>query len=228
MKKIAIIGILSLCAAGAYAQGQLQQLNYFSGSMQFYVYPPSPTTPTVEVQGPTAADVAIYGAANIPNYSGTPAVYATGPIGTSSGNNFPGGSTAPTSGVGNYNYGQGANFSIEIYALSAGDSKNATSGYNLTENSANGTTPTAAGGVVTFDQLLPVANYYTTFATGANQGGLVSPPSFGTSGDAGIPGPQEVISNFVSAFISRAAPPGRLFSFVRIDIRAAVKYDAGT
>jgi len=44
MKKIIIIGMVSLCAVGAYSQGTLQFYNSFP-DFQFHIYAPDPANP---------------------------------------------------------------------------------------------------------------------------------------------------------------------------------------
>jgi hypothetical protein len=94
MKKIAIIGLLTLCAAGAYAQGTLVFANNNPSSVS-HIWSPDSVTPNVQITGNTATD--------------TPAGTATYPhsvmIGGSSG-------AAGTP----INYAYGNNFTAQIYA----------------------------------------------------------------------------------------------------------------
>jgi len=102
MKKITIIGLLSLCAAGAYAQGQLTFYNDVSGTIVTHIYSPNPANPTVEQTGNAANDTPV-GAI----------VYNGMPIGGSSG----------TAGL-PIDYTLGNNFSVSIYALGVEDGLN--------------------------------------------------------------------------------------------------------
>jgi hypothetical protein len=96
MKKIAIIGLLSLCASGAYAQGQLSFYNNISGKVITHIYAPNGANPNVETTGNAANDYPV----GAQNYTGFTA------IGGSSG-------AAGTP----INYANGNNFSVEVYAL---------------------------------------------------------------------------------------------------------------
>jgi hypothetical protein len=97
MKIIATIGLLSLCASAAYAQGTIFFNNDLSGSLVTHIYAPSTATPTVETTGNSANDTP----------SGT-AVYTGVAIGGTAG-------TAGTAGP--VNYALGADFTVQLYAL---------------------------------------------------------------------------------------------------------------
>jgi hypothetical protein len=95
MKKIAIIGLLSLCAAGAYAQGTLTFGNDIAGTLVTHIYSPDSVTPTVQITGNSAIDTPV----------GTQTYPHSVLIGGSSG-------VAGTS----INYSFGNNFTAQIYA----------------------------------------------------------------------------------------------------------------
>jgi hypothetical protein len=95
MKKIAIIGLMSVCAAGAYAQGTLVFNNNVAGTIVTHIYSPNPSSPAVEVTGNTPTET-----------PGGTAVYGGTPIGGSSG----------AAGL-PVNYAFGNNFTAQIYAL---------------------------------------------------------------------------------------------------------------
>jgi hypothetical protein len=96
MKKIAIIGLLSLCAAGAYAQGTLVMFNNIAGSVVTHIWSPDSVTPNVAIQGNTVTDTP----------SGSQTYAHSVPIGGSSG----------AAGL-PINYANGNNFTAQIYAL---------------------------------------------------------------------------------------------------------------
>jgi hypothetical protein len=93
MKKIAIIGMLSLCAAGAYAQGTLVFSDYFVSGFNSQIFSPNTANPTVETQGNTASQTPV-GVATYAN---------SVPIGGSSGPSAP------------INYAYGNQFTVQIY-----------------------------------------------------------------------------------------------------------------
>jgi hypothetical protein len=140
MKKILILAASFVGAVGAFAQGTVifaDNSASTGGALQVQIFAPSTTSPNVEVTGNTAGDTP---AGNV-TYSGVPL----------------GGST---SGSGAAGYGNGGNYTAELYAL-------------------GGTTPQA------FSALQPVSQYTSTFFTVAAGAGLfraVSPAS-----DPGIP-----------------------------------------
>jgi hypothetical protein len=93
MKKIAIIGLLSVCAAGAYAQGTLNFADNIPGSSLSQIYSPNTANPTVETTGNTSSQ--------FPTGTQT---YPTGqytPIGGSSGTGL--------------NYAFGNQFTVQVY-----------------------------------------------------------------------------------------------------------------
>jgi len=102
MKKITIIGLLSLCAAGAYAQGQLNFFNDQNLSVITHIYSPQLATPTVETTGQAPND-----------YPTGSTVYTGTPIGGSLG-----------TGAATVNYANGNWFSVSIYALGVEDGLN--------------------------------------------------------------------------------------------------------
>jgi hypothetical protein len=106
MKKILIVGLLSACTAGVYAQGTLVFYNNFS-DLQFQIYAPNPASPSIEQTGDTASQAAISGT------SGTPTVYGGQVIGGSS---FSGTAPAQPTGL----YSDGNLFTAQIYASPAG------------------------------------------------------------------------------------------------------------
>lgn len=172
MKRLAIVSLLSLCTAGAYAQGTLQFFNSFS-DLQFQIYAPG-SNPNLQTQGDTAAQIATDGAANLSanGDSTSPVTYSSTAIG---GFNDPSPSaTIPTHAQSaafdaaiNYTYGN--DFTAQIYALSAGASP--------------GATPA-------FSSLLPVTQYIENFATsgGANFANLAAVSFNAQNPDPGIPG----------------------------------------
>jgi hypothetical protein len=89
MKKIAIIGLLSLCAAGAYAQGTLVFYNNVAGSIVTHIYSPDSVTPAVQITGNTASDYPV-GSQTYPHsvLIGGSSGAAGLPINYSFGNNF--------------------------------------------------------------------------------------------------------------------------------------------
>jgi len=91
MKKIAIIGLMSLCAAGAYAQGTLLFSDYQSEGYSSQIFSPNTAAPTVEVYGNTAA--------NSP--AGTQTYPNSVPIGGSTGTGL--------------NYAYGNQFTVQMY-----------------------------------------------------------------------------------------------------------------
>jgi len=91
MKKIAIIGVLSLCAAGAYAQGTLIFGDYNDVGFYSQIYSPNTANPNVETYGNTASDIPI-GTHTYPN---------SVPIGGSAGTG--------------QNYAYGNQFTVQIY-----------------------------------------------------------------------------------------------------------------
>jgi hypothetical protein len=92
MKKITIISLLSLCAAGAYAQGTLLFNDFQSEGYSSEIYSPNTANPAVETQGNTSAQ----------NPIGTQSYANSVPIGGQRGG-----------GVMNYAYGN--QFTVQLY-----------------------------------------------------------------------------------------------------------------
>jgi len=158
MKTIAIIGVLALCAAGAYAQGLLQLDNNLSGQVITHIYSPSPGSPNVQVTGNTSTEYPV----------GTQ-VYTGTPIGGSSG----------AAGL-PVNYAYGNNFTVEIYALGEDDTTdNSPSG-------DGGLNPLYNGKNTLFSSLMPVTQYTSTMGENASQGaGFIV--TINPANDPGIP-----------------------------------------
>ncbi len=95
MKKIAIIGLLSLAAAGAFAQGQLVFSTDIPGSIVMHIYSPDPVNSNTITQGNSAIDTPVGSTV----YNGTLIGGATG---------------TDTGGTINYTFGN--NFTAQIYA----------------------------------------------------------------------------------------------------------------
>jgi hypothetical protein len=170
MKRFAIVSMLSLCAAGAYAQGTMQFYNTFgstAGSEElFQIYAPQVGATTTEIQGPTSAQITADGSGNLAGdlENNTPTTYTGIAIGGAS---DPSPSTSLTPATINYTFGN--DFTAEIYALSAGS-----------QTQAN-TDPIPA-----FSSLLPVNQYTENFSTTSAN---LNEVSFnGTNPDPGIPG----------------------------------------
>ena len=80
MKTIAIIGLLSLSAAGAYAQGTINFFNDFPGKLVTEIFfPATGYTPTVSTFGNQSTDIP----AGTQVYTGTPIGGSSGPAGAS-------------------------------------------------------------------------------------------------------------------------------------------------
>jgi len=135
MKKILILAVSVAGAVGAYAQGTVNFAE--AGDATILIYAPQTATPGTETTGNTAAD--------------TPAGTTTYTGGTIGGNNT---STGPTG------YGNGNNYTAELYGLA-------------------GTTAT------TFSQLSALTQYRSTFATKAGGAGQFLGAS--PSPDPGVP-----------------------------------------
>jgi len=104
MKKIAIIGLLSLGLAGAaYAQGTLVFNNNAAGTVVAHIWSPDPTTPNVQTTGNGSIDTPV-GAT----------VYNGMLIGGATGTEPSSALSAPYTGI---NYTFGNNFTAQIYAL---------------------------------------------------------------------------------------------------------------
>jgi len=116
MKKTLILAFSLAGAAGVYAQGTVNFSSFIPGTLQTAIYAPQTATPNAETQGQSSSDVP----------TGT-TVYTGGAIGGAS------------TGSGSSGYGNGGNFTAELYALGGGSA----------------TAP--------FSSLLPVSQYSTTF-----------------------------------------------------------------
>jgi hypothetical protein len=162
MRKIAIVGLITLCGLGACAQGVVT----FTPVETFYgldaqVYSPNPGAPAVEEQGNTVAQ-------NEATGNGTSGVtYAGTPIGGSS---YTGATPVSFSGLVTSVYTYGNLFTAELYALST-------------------TTSQAIPPGTTLSSLSPVTQYQSTFCTTPIQPG---PGYFNEAvvplPDPGIPG----------------------------------------
>jgi hypothetical protein len=110
MKKIALIGLVSLCSIGAYAQGTVLFYGYApANSVEAAVYSPQLASPTTEVQGDTAQQLSDSG------MSGTTQVYTGVAIGGAS---YTGGSAPASIGATSTFYQYGNLFTAELYAIS--------------------------------------------------------------------------------------------------------------
>jgi len=82
MKKLTIIGLLSVCAAGAFAQGTLVFNNSVPNTVVAPIFSPNPANPTVEQTGNSAsgfpAGTVVYGGQLIGGSSGAGLNYANG------------------------------------------------------------------------------------------------------------------------------------------------------
>lgn len=163
MKIIATVGLLSLCAAGAYAQGTLAFYDSY-GDLQFQVYAPQPSG--VMQQGDTSDQLNTFenGGAGLTLPPG-PVTYSGIPIGGSVDS-----SPSSTLPPGTINYSDGNDFTAQIYALSAGNPANS-----------------AAAPIPAFSSLLPVSQYVEQFQT---SGGLANAflNQYNPPGDPGVPG----------------------------------------
>jgi hypothetical protein len=88
MKKLAIVGLLSMCAAGAYAQGTLVFASDVPNTVVAHIYSPNPASPSIAQTGASSIDfpagTTVYGGTLVGGSSGA----AGGPINYSFGNNF--------------------------------------------------------------------------------------------------------------------------------------------
>ena len=98
MKKITLVTVLSLCAAGAYAQGLLL-FSDFSGGDNSQIYSPvaSPQLTTGPLAGETVGNTSAQAPVGSQSYSSTAIGGSTGAAGLP------------------YNYANGNNFSVQIY-----------------------------------------------------------------------------------------------------------------
>jgi hypothetical protein len=171
MKKITIIGLLSLCAAGLYAQGTLVFYNntYSSSSgsgIETHIYSPNPSAPTVEQTGNSSIDFPVPGtAAGITaGMTGSPTVYGGSPIGGAS---YSGATPPAKIGPVSTYYQYGNLFDSQVFALTA------------TDGSGPATVP--------FTSLSPISQYFTTMSVNSAEGaGFVIQPNIAS--DPGIPG----------------------------------------
>jgi len=193
MKKLTLTGLLSLCAAGAFAQGTLIVYNDETDLVS-PIYSPQLATPTVMLQGDSDASLAASGytaaqgsaaaAEAAVNPTGGPVVYTGTPIGGSS---YSGAATVGAWATIPNLYTYGNLFSVQVYALSAGDAANANSVYSKYQT-AGGTPATGDSQLPAFSSLSPMSQYVTTMAVSggsANQGFMYLPT---VSSDPGIPG----------------------------------------
>jgi len=169
MKKLAIIGMASLLAAGAYAQGTLIFYNSFADDI-FQIYAPNTANPSVETIGFTSAQ-----ANQINNYippgqtSPSPSFIAS-PVVSFSGQVIGGsassGAVPATLGASSPYYSDGNLFTAQVYALAAGN---------------------GSGSAPGFSSLNPVAQYSETFNTsGGTANAFLAQNNLTT--DPGIPG----------------------------------------
>jgi len=173
MKKIALVGLVTLCSVGAYAQGIVTFQALQPGTVDAQVYAPNPSSPAVEEQGPTALQAqATNGNYTLANgYSpaaATTTTYAGIPIGGSS---YTGTTPVSFAGAGPAVYTYGNLFTAELYAVSTTTSQ------------------AIPPSVTSYLSLSPVTQYQSTFATSATPFGAgyfneanPAPP------DPGIPG----------------------------------------
>jgi hypothetical protein len=184
MKKIALIGLVTLCSAAAYAQGTVIFTPFDPGTssatgVDAQVWSPNPGSPTVEEQGATASDITggAYTTANgFPTL--TPTTYAGTPLGGSS---YTGSTPVSFAGAGVNVYDYGNLFTAELYALSSG------------------TTQAIPANATSLASLSPVTQYKSTFydgVTGAGVGYFIQANP--AAPDPGIPG-----TGFIGTISSR-------------------------
>jgi hypothetical protein len=169
MKKITLIGLVTLWSAAAYAQGTVTFLGNVPGTIQAEVYSPNPLTPTVQEQGPTAGDIATAGYTAANGYStaaSTPTTYAGTLLGGSS---YTGATPVSFAGAGANVYKYGNLFTAELFAIST-------------------TTVGAIAPGTTLASLSPVTQYQSTFNTGGGFGPGFFNEANPASPDPGIPG----------------------------------------
>jgi len=163
MKTIALVGLVTLCSAGAYAQGVVTYVPLASGIIDAQVYSPNPVAPTIEIQGDTAAQNTVAGNSTVGSVTYT----GMTPIGGAS---YTGATPVTLAGAGSSVYTYGNLFTSELYALST-------------------TTSVDLPGGTVLSQLSPVTQYQSTFAInsagfGAGYFNQAAPPN----PDPGIPG----------------------------------------
>jgi len=184
MKKILMIGLVSLAGVGAYAQGTLIFYNSF-GDDVFQVYAPNPAAPSVSQEGFTAAQAATINAGG--SFTASPVITFGGQV---IGGSTSSGSVPATLGVSSPYYSDGNLFTAQIYALSAGN---------------------GSGSIPAFSSLLPVSQYIENFSgSGGSANAFLAEATLTT--DPGVPGtgydgsglhgPSHVLNN---AFVGMAA-----------------------
>jgi hypothetical protein len=161
MKKIALVGLVTLCSVGAYAQGTVTFLaQSFPQGIDAQVFSPDLTNPTTEYQGDTALENQAAGNGS------TGVTYSGVPIGGAS---YTGAAPASIGKTSVY-YAYGNLFTAELYALST-------------------TTSTVIPINTTLASLSPVTQYQSTFATGPTPyGSGFFDEANPASPDPGIPG----------------------------------------
>jgi len=183
MKKILMIGLVSLAGAGAYAQGTLIFYNSFADDV-FQVYAPDPANPLVSDEGFTSAQATTIN--NGGAFTASPVVTFGGQV---IGGSASSGSVPATIGVSSPYYSDGNLFTAQIYALSAGN---------------------GSGSVPAFSSLLPVTQYIENFSTAGGSGNAFLNTTT-LSSDPGIPGTGysgsgiHASSIFNNAFVGMAA-----------------------
>jgi hypothetical protein len=162
MKGIAILGLVTLCGGGAYAQGVVTFNPWYIQTIDAQVYSPDPLNPTVEVQGDTLAQNTFAG-----NPTAGSVSYGGVPIGGAS---YTGTSPVSFSDVGASVYTYGNLFTAELYALSTTTSQAIPPGTSLAA-------------------LSPVSQYQSRFyAGGIGLGPGYFNEAMPTTPDPGIPG----------------------------------------
>lgn len=105
MKKIIIIGLLSMCAAGvSYAQGTLNFYNDFTGTLVTHIYSPNTANPAVETTGNGPGDTGVAATATYPNSVAIGGASFTG-------------SAPATLGASSPLYADGNLFTAQVYAV---------------------------------------------------------------------------------------------------------------
>jgi hypothetical protein len=189
MKKIALVGLVTLCSIGAYAQGTVVFDPYVTQyAIDAEIYAPNPTTATVQEQGDTAAQNTAAGNGS------TGVTYAGTAIG---GQSYSG--TAPASiGATSTYYQYGNLFTAELYAVSTTTTTVIpTSATNLPRSGTYG------------GSLAPVTQYQTTLNTGGGFGAGYFNIANVTPPDAGIPGTGYVGN--IAAIGTRTAQTGAAY-----------------
>jgi hypothetical protein len=151
MKKIAFIGLVMLCSAGAYAQGVVTFQPYQSGVVDGEVYSPNPSSPTVEEQGPTTAQISAASYTTAKSYPSTLSAVTYGGVAIG-GASYTGTTPVSFNAAGSQVYTYGNLFTAELYAVSTTTSKAIPTGTTLAS-------------------LSPVTQYQSTFATSSSGNG---------------------------------------------------------